>query len=126
MCIRDRNAHFAYRNGAVGVVVDGKTRDVDRVTQIGLPLCAHGRQSDDIRFEGTLETMNMPISINNVTVRNNDLIFGDADGVVCIPAEKWNFILDHVKKALKKEMLVKLEATFGEDPFEVLNKIGTF
>lgn len=120
------NAHFAYRNGAVGVVVDGKTRDVDRVTQIGLPLCAHGRQSDDIRFEGTLETMNMPISINNVTVRNNDLIFGDADGVVCIPAEKWNFILNHVKKALKKEMLVKLEATFGEDPFEVLNKIGTF
>ena len=58
--------------------------------------------------------------------RNNDLIFGDADGVVCIPAEKWNFILNHVKKALKKEMLVKLEATFGEDPFEVLNKIGTF
>ena len=31
-----------------------------------------------------------------------------------------------IKKALKKEMLVKLEATFGEDPFEVLNKIGTF
>ena len=40
--------------------------------------------------------------------------------------KKCNLILDHVKKALKKEMLVKLEATFGEDPFEVLNKIGTF
>ena len=122
----DLNAHFAYRNGAVGVVVDGFTRDVDRVTQIGLPLFAQGRMPDDIRYEGTLEEMNKPIFINDIMIKNNDLIFGDSDGVVCIPFEKWNFILEETKKALKKEMLVKLEATFGEDPFTVLNKIGNF
>lgn len=122
----DLNAHFAYRSGAVGVVVDGPTRDVDRVTQIGLPLFAHTRMPDDIRYEGTLEEMNMPVIVNGVTVRNNDIIFGDPDGVVCIPAEKWPFVFEEVKSALKKEMLVKFEATFGSDPFDVLNNVGLF
>jgi regulator of RNase E activity RraA/CMP-N-acetylneuraminic acid synthetase len=122
----DLNAHFAYRSGAVGVVVDGPTRDVDRVSQIGLPVFAHTRMPDDIRYEGTLEEMNMPVIINGVTVRNNDIIFGDPDGVVCIPAEKWPFVFEEAKKALKKEMLVKFEATFGSDPFDVLNNVGLF
>ena len=122
----DLNAHFAYRSGAVGVVVDGPTRDVDRVTQIGLPLFAHTRMPDDIRYEGTLEEMNMPVIINGVTVRNNDMIFGDPDGVVCIPADKWPIVFEEAKKALKKEMLVKFEATFGSDPFDVLNNVGLF
>jgi len=122
----DLNAHFAYRSGAVGVVVDGPTRDVDRVTQIGLPLFAHTRMPDDIRYEGTLEEMNMPVVVNGVTVRNNDIIFGDPDGVVCIPAEKWPLVFEEAKKALKKEMLVKFEATFGSDPFDVLNNVGLF
>ena len=122
----DLNAHFAYRSGAVGVVVDGQTRDVDRVTQMGLPLFAHGRMPNDIRYEGTLEEMNMPVVINGITVRNNDIIFGDPDGVVCIPADKWAFVFEEVKEALKKEMLVKFEATFGSDPFDVLNNVGLF
>ena len=122
----DLNAHFAYRSGAVGVVVDGQTRDVERVTQMGLSLFAHGRMPDDIRYEGTLEEMNMPVEVNGVTVKNNDIIFGDPDGVVCIPAEKWPFVFEEVKQALKKEMLVKFEATFGSDPFDVLNNVGLF
>ena len=122
----DLNAHFAYRSGAVGVVVDGATRDVDRVTQLGMPLFAHTRMPDDIRYEGTLEEMNMPVEINGVIVRNNDIIFGDPDGVVCIPAEKWPVVLEGAKKAVKKEMLVKFEATFGSEAFDVLNNVGLF
>lgn len=122
----DLNAHFAYRCGAVGVVIDGYTRDVERVSQIGLPLFAHGRMPDDIRYEGTVEEMNMPVIINDLTVRNNDIIFGDPDGLICVPHEKWDFILTKLKNAVKKEMLVKLEATFGADPFEILNRVGLF
>jgi regulator of RNase E activity RraA len=81
---------------------------------------------DDIRYEGTLEEMNMPITVNGVTVRNNDMIFGDSDGVVCIPAEKWPLVFECAKEALKKEMLVKFEAIFGSDPFDVLNNVGLF
>jgi regulator of RNase E activity RraA len=89
-------------------------------------LFAHGRVPDDIRYEGTLEEMNMPVIVNGVTVRNNDIIFGDPDGVVCIPSEKWPLVFNELKQALKKEMLVKFEATFGTDPFDVLNNVGLF
>jgi regulator of RNase E activity RraA/CMP-N-acetylneuraminic acid synthetase len=122
----DLNATFAMRRGAVGVVVDGYTRDVERVSAMGLPVFAHGSRSDDIRYEGTLETMNMPIVINGVTVRNNDLIFADSDGVICIPQEKWSTIIRTAKDNIKKEVQIKLEATFGADPFDVLNNLGTF
>jgi regulator of RNase E activity RraA/CMP-N-acetylneuraminic acid synthetase len=122
----DLNAHFACRNGAAGVVVDGHTRDVRRVTELGLPLYAHGTMADDIRYEGTLEEMNKPVDIDGVLVRNNDLIFGDSDGVICIPREEWPNVLSNVKIAMQKEMAVKFEATFGSHPKDILNRIGTF
>jgi regulator of RNase E activity RraA/CMP-N-acetylneuraminic acid synthetase len=122
----DLNATFAVRQGAVGVVVDGYTRDVERVSKIGLPVYAYGSIADDVRYEGTFETMNMPVKINGITIRNNDIIFADNDGAICIPQEKWNTVILEVKTNLKKEMLVKLEATFGADPFDVLNNVGLF
>jgi len=122
----DLNATFAVRQGAVGVVIDGHTRDVDRVAQLGLPVYAHGSRSDDIRYEGTMKAMNTPITINGVDVKNNDIIFADSDGVICIPQYSWNEILQKIKQTLKKEMMVKLEATFGADPFKVLDEIGNF
>jgi len=122
----DLNATFAMRRGAVGVVIDGHTRDVDRVSNMGLPVFAHGSRADDIRYEGTLETMNLPVTINGVVVRNNDIIFADSDGVICIPQEHWETILNKANESIKKETSVKLEATFGADPFDVLKNIGTF
>jgi hypothetical protein len=43
-----------------------------------------------------------------------------------IPRERWEFVLSEVKKTLKKEMMVKFEATFGGDPLDILNNIGEF
>jgi len=122
----DLNAIFAIREGAVGVVVDGHTRDTDRVSAMGLPVYAHGNRADDIRFEGTVKQMNSKVKINNVSVRNNDIIFADTDGVICVPQQKWNVVLSKLKDKLKTEMTVKLEATFGSDPTQVLNDVGEF
>jgi len=122
----DLNATFALRQGAVGAIIDGMTRDTERVQKLNLPVYAHGASADDVRYEGTFETMNMPIVINGVSIRNNDIIFADSDGVICIKQENWKFILSEIKNNLAKEMRVKLEATFGADPFEVLNTVGTF
>ena len=40
--------------------------------------------------------------------------------------EQSRTVFEEVKQALKKEMLVKFEATFGSDPFDVLNNVGLF
>lgn len=122
----DLNATIANRSGAVGVVIDGVTRDYEKVLQIGIPVCAKGKKSNDIRFEGTLEDMNMPITINGVNIKNNDIIFGDSDGVIRIPSECWDEIQKELKLIIQKEVNVKIEASFGTNSFEILNKIGSF
>ena len=122
----DLNATFAHQRGAVGCVVDGYTRDVTRVKDIGIPVFGHGLTPDDIRYEGTFEAMNSTVEINDVCIENNDIIFGDADGVVCIPRRKWTSVLDAVKTSLYKESSIKLSAAFGKHPVDVLDEIGLF
>ena len=122
----DLNAHFAYRNGAIGVVIDGVTRDIERVSALKLPVYAHGNQPDDIRYEGTLEAINKPITINGITIRNNDIIFADNDGVVCLSQDNLDMIFSELKRSLKTEMMVKLEAIFDAEPKSILENIGLF
>lgn len=122
----DLNAHFAYRNGAVGIVIDGVTRDIERVSSLRLPVYAHGNQPDDIRYEGTLEAINKPITINGITIKNNDIIFADNDGVVCLSQDTLELIFDELKQSLKTEMMVKLEAIFDAEPKSILENIGLF
>jgi regulator of RNase E activity RraA len=70
--------------------------------------------------------MNLPIKINGVPIQNNDIIFADQDGAVCIPQNKWEIVFSKIKENLKKEMEIKLDATFGSNPSEILEKRGIF
>jgi regulator of RNase E activity RraA len=73
--------------GGEGVVVDGYARDSDEVRAIGLPTMVRGfRPLDSYGREEVVEVAE-PVTIGGVTVRQGDLVFGDGDGLVCIPAE---------------------------------------
>lgn len=120
------NATFAIRQGTAGVLIDGNTRDIEKVSLLGLPVHAHGSKANDIRYEGTIESMNLPIKINGVLIQNNDIIFADQDGAICIPQNRWETVFSKIKENLKKEMQIKLDATFGSNPSEILEKRGIF
>lgn len=122
----DLNASFAVKSGAVGAVIDGMTRDINRVSALDFPVYAHGSCPDDIRYEGTFESMNEPVVINGVSIKNNDIVYADSDGVVCVPKESWELVLGKVKEGVEKEMQVKTAAIFGTSPIDVLNNIGSF
>lgn len=70
-----------------GLVIDGCVRDSDRLTGIGVPIFARG-----LCMKGTTKlpegegTINEPVVIGDLTVAAGDLIVGDGDGVVAIPA----------------------------------------
>jgi 4-hydroxy-4-methyl-2-oxoglutarate aldolase len=73
--------------GGEGVVVDGFARDGDEVRAIGLPTMVRGfRPLDSYGREEVVE-VSEPVTIGGVTVRQGDLVFGDGDGLVCVPAE---------------------------------------
>lgn len=122
----DLNAHLAIRSGAVGAIVDGLTRDIERVQALGFPVFARGAWCNDIKYEGTVEQMNQPVSIDGCFISNRDVILGDQDGVVRIPARIWPQVLEEALHTLRNELNIRIDAMLGCPINDILGKRGTF
>lgn len=71
------------RRGVAGVVIDGATRDVDELREMGLPVFARGITPAG-PFKHGPGTFGAPAAVGNVVCYPGDAIFGDADGVVVV------------------------------------------
>lgn len=122
----DLNANLAIRAGAVGAVIDGVTRDTADVRALGFPVYAHASHCNDIKFEGTLRAMNQPVTMGGVTVRNDDLVFADEDGVVVIPAERWPEVEEAAWSVIENEARIRISAARGAPVDDILARFGSF
>lgn len=82
-------AEAAIARGLAGLVIHGGVRDSQRLIEMGWPvfaerLCVRGTGKDP-NGDGRLGE---PIRMGDVAVARGDLVVGDADGVVVIPAER--------------------------------------
>jgi regulator of RNase E activity RraA len=92
----------AHARGIAGAVLDAAVRDVDDIIEVGLPVfsryvCPRAGTFDKI---GEWETI---ICLGRVPVRPGDWIVADCNGVVIVPAEIRNQVLDHARRIVKKE-----------------------
>jgi regulator of RNase E activity RraA/CMP-N-acetylneuraminic acid synthetase len=122
----DLNATLAIRSGAVGAVIDGVTRDSRDVSLLGLPVYARRSYCDDIKYEGTVGSMNMPIRIGDVQIRHDDMVFGDENGVVVIPERKWVDVEAAAWDVLANEARIRIMAARGRDVEQILAECGAF
>jgi regulator of RNase E activity RraA len=76
----------AAERGIAGTVVDGVCRDVKRALNIGYPIYSRGRFMRTGKDRVEVADTECTVSIGGVQVRNGDLIVGDDDGVVVVPA----------------------------------------
>lgn len=72
--------------GAVGVVTDGTFRDCPGIKAIDLPTYAAGQSANISVVVHYPADINVPIACAGVTVVPGDVIVGDAEGVIVIPA----------------------------------------
>lgn len=73
--------------GMEGVVLDAATRDVEQIEELGLPVYARSiTPATGVGREVTL-ARDIPVDCAGVTVSTGDYLVGDRDGVVRIPAE---------------------------------------
>jgi regulator of RNase E activity RraA/CMP-N-acetylneuraminic acid synthetase len=122
----DLNANIAVRSGAVGAVVDSFTRDSVELNGLEFSVFAKGIYCDDIKYEGTVQAMNRPIKIGDVTIHNGDYIYADDDGVLAIPKDLWPSVRAQAMANLKKEFDVRYAIIMGEDVDKVLGTHGAF
>jgi len=77
----------AMLRGVAGLVIDGSVRDSQAIVDMGFPVFSRG-----LSIKGTLKhqpgRVNVPIVLGGVTVRPDDIVVGDRDGLVVVRAEE--------------------------------------
>jgi regulator of RNase E activity RraA len=106
---------MATRKGIVGVLTDGLVRDAAQIKSAGLVVFAAGLTPVGPSKDGRGQ-INVPVSCGGVIVHPGDIIFGDADGAVCIPQPEARAVLEraHQRIALEESWIVKIN--HGEFP----------
>jgi regulator of RNase E activity RraA len=77
----------ALKCGARGAILNGYVRDTGKVLALGFPTFCFGSYGQDSAPRYKVHDFRIPIEIGGVLVRPGDILFGDIDGVVVIPAE---------------------------------------
>lgn len=85
---------IAHRRGIAGTVIDGVCRDVALCRELGYPVYARGHWMRTGKDRVQVEATNVPVNIGHARVAPGDLLRGDADGVVVIPQEHEEAVLD--------------------------------
>lgn len=109
-------ATAALSKGANGVVTNGYTRDSGALMSMKFPLFSRGACPLDSKGRADVISYGEPVECGGVAVESGDFIFGDADGVVVVPAAMVDEVLDgalakvgiegEMRKALKQGMPV--------------------
>lgn len=77
----------AIQCGAAGAVVHGFHRDTREILRLQFPLASFGSYAQDQAPRGEVVDWRIPIEMDGVRVRPGDVIYGDRDGVLVVPAE---------------------------------------
>jgi regulator of RNase E activity RraA len=99
----DNQGECAKRQGLKGVVVYGGARDIAGYREIEMPLYYTGSATRANPNELQLSAYNVPIEIGGVLVKPGDVIMADEDGVVAIPAESLEVVMQDMKVIFEVE-----------------------
>ena len=100
-------ARSSIRKGIRGFVLDGAVRDVSFFRDGDFPCYARGVTHRGPFKEGPGE-INVPVSIDGMVVSPGDLIVGDEDGIVAIPACEAQAVLELSRaKAAAEAAIIK-------------------
>ncbi len=104
--------------GVGGLVTTGSVRDTHEIIDLKFPVF-----SAAISIVGTVKEsiglINHPISAGDVIVRPGDIILGDDDGVVVVPIESAEEILEKSNARVAKEQKTMEEIRKGRSIFDI-------
>ncbi len=118
------SATISRAHGAVGALIDGGTRDTQRLIADGFPVFARYRTPVEAFGRYTMLKCQVPIRISGelrdtVVVNPGDFIFGDSDGVLVIPKDLTLQVLAECERIKGLEDMAREEFARGKDPVEV-------
>lgn len=106
-------AEQAARLGMAGVVTDGGLRDIADLRRLGLAGFAAMASPMSSRGKLAFVAADVPVTCGGVWVRPGDYVVGDEDGVIVVPAERIDDILDACEKLEAKDALIRADLEAG-------------
>ena len=106
VCWLARNAGFA------GIVIDGMARDLDGMLGIGMPTFARGITPTSCVRSGP-GRVGVPVVAGGISIESGDVIVGDRDGVVVIPARMLDKVLSRLDAIRTAEAAVQAKIAGG-------------
>lgn len=120
----DIMAFTAKQMGVEGTVIDGVCRDVSAIRNVQYPLFTKGIYMVTGKDRVEVDAVNVPVNISGVRVNPGDYILGDDSGVVCIPEESVNEILEMAENIEKTEQKIIEEVRNGSTLKAARKKYG--
>jgi 4-hydroxy-4-methyl-2-oxoglutarate aldolase len=120
------SAETLMRKGVPGVVVDGGTRDVEFLMEMGFAVYARYATPRDITGYWMIDALDVPIKIGKVDIAPHDYLLADRDGVVVLPRDRADEIVSKAATALGTESQIRTAIHAGMDPQEAYLKFGKF
>jgi regulator of RNase E activity RraA len=115
---------IAQQNGSVGCVCDSQIRDCVRIIEMGYPVYYTGIRPLDSMGRGRVMAYDVPIRCGDVLVHPGELVFADYDGIVVIPREVEQQVLELAHDKAGKESLTRQALLEGKTLREVYDTYG--
>ncbi len=112
--------------GVRGYIADGGCRDVDFILKLGLPVYCKFTTPADIAGRWRVDEMGTSVRIGGIDIHTGDYVIGDRDGVVVIPQDRAEEVIDKAEQAVNAEDKVRAAILDGVDPKEAYLKFGKF
>ena len=112
--------------GCVGAILDGAVRDVQKIRELDFPVLALGTSPYDSKDRQRVIDCNIPVEIGGVLFSPGDLVIADIDGLVVVPQNVEEEVLQLAWKKVHDENMVRdairggMKATTAFETFGVL------
>lgn len=110
----------AAKRGAAGTIIDGAARDVDEAIGIGYPVFATAATPRTARGRTEEKEWGATISFDGITVDHGDYVIADSTGLVLVPAERIDEVLDGAETIAAKEARMAADIEAGRPVSQVM------
>jgi len=109
---------------ASGAVMNGYCRDEGCILELGFPTFCWGSYALDLSFRGKVLGFGEPIKVGAVPVEPGDIVFGDRDGVLIVPAGMADEVFARSLEKVQGENQVREAFREGMPAVEAFKKYG--
>jgi regulator of RNase E activity RraA len=114
----------AIKLGASGAVLDGYSRDTQPILAMRFPTFSRGSYAQDIASRARVVDFRIPVTIEAISIRPGDVVFGDIDGVLCVPGEAAEEVFTRAIEKARGEKKVRDALAEGTSAVEAFAKYG--